>query len=108
MNSGQASRKSSGREKISGRSARLMSATSMLLGIQRNRPRRRTPWVILAIGILTFATGDTTYNLLTTILREQNPFPSYADLFYLVTCVCQNVGMVLLVRSMTYGRDRSN
>src|SRR5262249_26351860 len=86
----------------------LSSAGAMLLGIHRNQPRRRIPWVILAIGILTFGAGDTTYNLLTTVYAEQNPFPSYPDLFYLVTCICQNVGMVLLVRSMTHGRDRSS
>jgi diguanylate cyclase (GGDEF)-like protein/PAS domain S-box-containing protein len=86
----------------------LASAAAMALGIRRHRPRRRTPWVVLAVGVLTFAAGDTTYNLLTTVFGQQNPFPSYADLFYLVTCVLVNVGMVLLVRSMTHGRDRSN
>ena len=86
----------------------LSSAAAIVLGVLRNRPRRRAPWLVLAAATLVFAAGDTTYNLLTTVLGQQNPFPSAADGFYLVNCVLQNLGMILLVRSMTAGRDRSS
>jgi diguanylate cyclase (GGDEF)-like protein/PAS domain S-box-containing protein len=86
----------------------VLSAAAMAFGVRRNRPRRYLPWCLLAAGTLTFAAGDTTYNLLTTVLRQQDAFPSVADVFYLVTCVLQNVGMILLARAMTAGRERTN
>ncbi|OLB81069.1 MAG: hypothetical protein AUI14_04705 [Actinobacteria bacterium 13_2_20CM_2_71_6] len=85
-----------------------LSALAMAIGVRRNRPRRRIPWWVLAVGTLLFAAGDTTYNLLTTVYGQVDVFPSVADVFYLVNCVLQNVGMVLLARAMTAGRDRSN
>ena len=33
----------------------------------------------LAVGLLAFAAGDTTYNVLTTVLGQDQPFPSAAD-----------------------------
>src|SRR5262249_52443678 len=85
----------------------LSSASAVIVGVVRNRPRKAWPWVFLAIGLFSFAAGDTTYNLLTTIGHERNPFPSGADLFYLVTCVCQVVAIYGLVRAGTANRDRS-
>jgi diguanylate cyclase (GGDEF)-like protein/PAS domain S-box-containing protein len=84
-----------------------LSAAAVVVGVVHNRPRRATPWVLLAISLVSFAAGDTTYNLLTSIGHEVNPFPSAADLFYLITCVTQVAGMFGLVRASTASRDRS-
>ena len=85
----------------------LTGATAVVVGVRRNRPRLATPWVLLAISLLSFAAGDTTYNLLTSVGHEVNPFPSIADVFYVVTCVTQIAGMFGLVRAGTASRDRS-
>ena len=85
----------------------LTGATAVVVGVRRNRPRLATPWVLLAISLISFAAGDTTYNLLTSVGHEVNPFPSIADVFYIVTCVTQVAGMFGLVRAGTASRDRS-
>jgi diguanylate cyclase (GGDEF)-like protein/PAS domain S-box-containing protein len=85
----------------------LSSAGAVVTGVVRNRPRRVAPWLLLALGLVSFAAGDTAYNLLTTYGHEDNPFPSIADLFYLVTCVSQVAGIFGLVRAGTANRDRS-
>jgi diguanylate cyclase (GGDEF)-like protein/PAS domain S-box-containing protein len=85
----------------------LTGATAVVVGVIRNRPRLATPWVLLAISLVSFAAGDTTYNLLTSVGHQVNPFPSIADVFYLITCATQIAGMVGLVRAGTASRDRS-
>ncbi len=85
----------------------VTGAVAVIVGVVRNKPRHRAPWVLLAISLVSFAAGDTTYNLLTSIGHEVNPFPSPADLFYLVTCVTQVAGVYGLVRAATAVRDRS-
>jgi diguanylate cyclase (GGDEF)-like protein/PAS domain S-box-containing protein len=86
----------------------VLSAAAMAYGVRRNRPRRSLPWWLLTASVLGFAAGDTTYNLLTTVLGRAEVFPSAADVFYLVTCVLQNAGVILLARVVTGGRDRTN
>ena len=83
------------------------SAVAVVIGVVRNRPRKVWPWVLLAVGLLCFAAGDTTYNLLTSVGHERDPFPSVADIFYLVTCVSLVAGMFGLVRAGAAIRDRS-
>ncbi len=83
------------------------SAAAVLVGVVRNRPRSRAPWLLLALALAAFAAGDTTYNVLTSVAHEVDPFPSYADLFYGVTCVAQVAGMFGLVHASTAVRDRS-
>jgi diguanylate cyclase (GGDEF)-like protein/PAS domain S-box-containing protein len=85
----------------------VSSAGAVVVGVIRNKPRRTLPWILLAIGLVSFAAGDTTYNLLTSVGHEVNPFPSAADLFYVVTCISQTFGIYLLVRAGTANRDRS-
>ena len=85
----------------------LSGAGAVIIGVTRNKPRRKTPWVLLAVSLVSFAAGDTTYNLLTSIGHQVNPFPSLADVFYLITCVTQVAGMLGLVRASMAVRDRS-
>jgi len=84
----------------------LTGAAAVVIGVRRNRPRLAAPWVLLAISLVSFAAGDTTYNLLTSIGHQVNPFPSIADVFYIVTCVTQIAGMFGLVRAGTASRRR--
>jgi diguanylate cyclase (GGDEF)-like protein/PAS domain S-box-containing protein len=84
------------------------SCAAIIAGVFRNKPRRRWPWLLLAGAVLAFAAGDTTYNLLTTVGHQENPFPSAADIFYGGTCLLQVAGMFGLVRSGAAARDRAN
>jgi diguanylate cyclase (GGDEF)-like protein/PAS domain S-box-containing protein len=86
----------------------LSSAGAIGAGTVVHRPAHRFPWWLLAVGVTVFAAGDTTYNVLTTILGERNPFPSLADVFYLAVYPFAAAGLVLLIRHRTGGRDRGS
>ena len=77
----------------------LGSAAAIIVGIVRNKPTHRAAWVVVAMGITTFAFGDISYDVLTEFMHERNPFPSIADVFYLATYVLLATGLLLMVRS---------
>ncbi|MEV1287537.1 EAL domain-containing protein [Micromonospora sp. NPDC049679] len=84
----------------------LTSATAVLVGVRRNRPRRRAPWLLLAAALLTFTAGDAAYNILTDVLGRQNPFPSFADVLYQLFYGLLLAGLLLLPDRGLRGRDR--
>jgi diguanylate cyclase (GGDEF)-like protein/PAS domain S-box-containing protein len=75
------------------------SAAAIVVGIIRNQPTHRAAWVVIAIGVTTFACGDISYDVLTEFLHEVNPYPSIADVFYLVTYLFLATGLILMVRA---------
>jgi diguanylate cyclase (GGDEF)-like protein/PAS domain S-box-containing protein len=86
----------------------LSSAGAIAVGVLMHRPPHPLPWWLLVVAVTVFAAGDTTYNVLTTILGQHNPFPSLADVFYLAMYPIAAVGLVLLIRRRTGGRDRGS
>jgi len=84
----------------------VSSAAAVLCGVLRNRPRRRLPWLLVALALLVFTVGDATWIVLTQFLHQDNPFPSIADVFYLAMYPLLVAGLLLLPRSST-GRDRA-
>jgi diguanylate cyclase (GGDEF)-like protein/PAS domain S-box-containing protein len=80
-------------------------AAAVVLGTMRNRPRHRLPWILVAMALGTFISGDITYDVLTKYLHESNPFPSVADVFYLLTYPLAAAGLVGLVRARRQERD---
>ena len=86
----------------------LSSAAAIAVGVLIHRPARPLPWWLLALAVTVFAAGDTTYNVLTTILGQERPFPSLADVFYLAMYPLAAAGLVLLIRRRTGGRDRGS
>jgi diguanylate cyclase (GGDEF)-like protein/PAS domain S-box-containing protein len=77
----------------------LGSSAAVIVGIVRNRPSRQISWILIALGLATFASGDITYDVLTKFLHEVNPFPSIADVFYLATYLLLSAGLITMVRS---------
>jgi diguanylate cyclase (GGDEF)-like protein/PAS domain S-box-containing protein len=87
----------------------VASAGAVALGVSRYRPRRPWPWIALAVGLLAFAAGDTTYNVLTTVLGQDQPFPSAADVVYLgLFFPLIAAGLLGLARSGAASRDRAS
>jgi diguanylate cyclase (GGDEF)-like protein/PAS domain S-box-containing protein len=86
----------------------LSSALAIARGVLMHRPSRSGPWWLLAASVTVFAAGDTTYNILTTVLGQSNPFPSLADAFYLAMYPLAAAGLVWLIRCRTGGRDRGS
>src|SRR2546430_17436386 len=85
----------------------VVSAAAMAVGVARHRPRQRLPWLVLAAGVLGFAGRHLTFNLLVTGLDQPDPFPSGADAVYLVTCVLQLTGTVLVAPFEPAALERS-
>jgi PAS domain S-box-containing protein len=79
----------------------LSAAVVIALAVTRYRPRPALPWLLFAVAQVLFVVGDFfyyTYDL---------PFPSFADALYLGSYPVQALGLFLLVRSRTRGRDRA-
>ena len=86
----------------------LSSAGAIAAGVVIHRPSHPMPWWVLAVTVTVFAAGDTTYNVLTTVLGQERPFPSLADVFYIAMYPIAAAGLVLLIRRRTGGRDRGS
>ncbi len=83
----------------------LSSVVATVVGVRRHRPRQPLAWYLLAAAELAFITGDTTYNVLTDVLHQDNPFPSVADLLYLLTYPLFAAGIFLIIRARSSSRD---
>lgn len=84
----------------------VLSVGAIAVGVRINRPAWSLPWWLLAAGTATFAAGDFTYDFLTNQLGMDNPFPSFADVLYLVSYPLWAAGLLLMVRARSVGSDR--
>ena len=76
----------------------LSAVVATMVGLRRYRPRQRAAWWLLAAAEFCFIAGDTTYNVLTELVGEVNPFPSVADVFYLLTYPLFAAAFFLFIR----------
>ena len=86
----------------------MSSVGAIVAGVLVHRPSYSIPWWLLALALTLFAAGDATYIILTTMLSQDNPFPSLADIFYLAMYPIAAAGLVILIRRRTGGRDRGS
>jgi diguanylate cyclase (GGDEF)-like protein len=75
-----------------------------IVGVRRNRPDRRLPWVLMALGQALFVMGDLTWNWYEII--GEDPFPSVADILYLGGYPFIAAGLFLLIRRRLGDGDR--
>ncbi len=61
----------------------LVAAGGAVYGILRNRPDSRVAWLLLAIGVALFASGDVAYDVVTRSAGANSGYP-WADLLYLL------------------------
>ncbi len=85
----------------------LSAVVTVLIGIRRNRPADRRPWLLIAAGQASFLTADICYYILESI-NEEAPFPSIADIFYLGMYPLVIMGLLRLVAQTSPGRDWSS
>jgi diguanylate cyclase (GGDEF)-like protein len=85
----------------------LSAVAAVLIGVRGNRPRTPMTWWWLATGQLLFVVGDLLFDLHERVWHT-DAFPSSADGFYLAGYVPLAVGLVLLIRARTPGRDRAS
>jgi diguanylate cyclase (GGDEF)-like protein len=85
----------------------LSAVAAVLIGVRGNRPRTPMTWWWLATGQFLFVVGDLLFDLHERVWHT-DAFPSSADGFYLAGYVPLAVGLVLLIRARTPGRDRAS
>jgi diguanylate cyclase len=83
----------------------LSAVVAVVVGVSRNRPALRLPWLLFAIGIGSFLTADVCAYLMEEVLGLDLPFPSFADGFSLAMYPLLMAGMVLLTRQLLGARD---
>jgi len=86
----------------------LAAVAAIVVGVRLYRPSHPLAWYLLAAGQFMFSAGDSINNTYGWILHIEAPFPSIADPLYLAVYVLQVVGLLLLVRAQTPGRDRTS
>ncbi len=75
-----------------------------LIGVHVNKPERRLPWWLMAIGQASFVAGDFLWNYYEAI--DVAPFPSMADVLYLAGYPFIAAGLFLLIRRRIGDGDR--
>jgi diguanylate cyclase (GGDEF)-like protein/PAS domain S-box-containing protein len=85
----------------------LSAAVAVLIGVRVHQPSRRLPWYLLMAVLVSFTFGDTTYNILTDFLGLQNPFPSLADVFYLLVYPMLAIALLIFIRARSATGNRA-
>jgi hypothetical protein len=75
----------------------LMSALAVLAGVRWHRPGRAAAWVLFSAGLILSVCGDVAWWYLKNVLHVE-PYPSVADVFYLLSYLPLIGGLVLLLR----------
>ncbi|WP_106319163.1 putative bifunctional diguanylate cyclase/phosphodiesterase [Actinoplanes italicus] len=75
----------------------LLSALAVLAGVRWHRPGRAVAWVLFSTGLILSVCGDVAWWYLKNILHVE-PYPSVADVFYLVSYLPLIGGLLLLLR----------
>ncbi|HWG13926.1 MAG TPA: EAL domain-containing protein [Streptosporangiaceae bacterium] len=84
----------------------LSGVVAIVAGVFLNRPARRVPWLLLAAANLSFVAGQVSFLVFGQILREPLPFPSFADVLYLVTYPLYAIGLLIFIWSRAPDRDQ--
>ena len=79
---------------------------AIVVGVRRNAPPRRLPWLLFAGGLGLCIAGNAILTYYDMVFDTQ-PFPSVADAFYLSGYVVLVVGVAALVRDRARGADRA-
>ncbi|MET3423404.1 diguanylate cyclase (GGDEF)-like protein [Actinoplanes tereljensis] len=83
----------------------VVSCVVMLVAIRRRRPQRPLMWYLLLAGMALSVTGDAVYDYLENVAHI-DPYPGWADLFYLSAYPVSIAGLGTMVLRRTRGRDR--
>jgi diguanylate cyclase (GGDEF)-like protein/PAS domain S-box-containing protein len=83
----------------------LSGVAAVLTGVVLNRPARKVPWLLLAASLACFGAGQLSF-LIAAELRVVLPFPSFADLLYLLEYPLAAAGLLVFIYWRTPDGDR--
>src|SRR5437868_11340165 len=83
----------------------LGSAGAIVAGVRRHRPPGAVAWLFFAAGIALNALGTFVEAYITLVQHAEAPFPSVADAFYYALYPALAIGLALLIRRRSVGRD---
>ena len=83
----------------------LSGVGGIVAGVVINRPSRKLPWLLLAGALTSFTAGQVSF-LVAQLIGVQLPFPSFADVLYLLTYPLYAIGLLIFIWYRTPDRDR--
>lgn len=83
----------------------LGGVVAIVAGVILNRPARRALWLLLAAALACFAAGQVSF-LVAHAMGTQLPFPSFADVLYVLTYPLYAAGLLTFIWWRTPDRDR--
>jgi diguanylate cyclase (GGDEF)-like protein/PAS domain S-box-containing protein len=83
----------------------ISSPIVILVAARMHRPEQRAPWYWFALGQLLFIGGDVIAYNYEKLFGTALPYPAISDLLYLLVYPCLVLGLVLLIRRRSPGRD---
>jgi diguanylate cyclase (GGDEF)-like protein/PAS domain S-box-containing protein len=83
----------------------LSGVSGIVAGVVINRPSRKLPWLLLAGALACFTAGQVSF-LVAQLVGAALPFPSFADVLYLLTYPLYTVGLLIFIWWRTPDRDR--
>jgi diguanylate cyclase (GGDEF)-like protein/PAS domain S-box-containing protein len=83
----------------------LSSSVMIYLAVRTHKPAHPTPWYLFALGQMLFVLGDIVAYHYEWFFHAELPYPAVSDLLYLLVYPYLTVGLLLLVRRRTPGRD---
>src|SRR5260370_19947564 len=83
----------------------LSGVIAIVAGVLINRPSRKVPWLLLAAALASFTAGQVSF-LVAQLVGVQLPFPSFADVLYLLTYPLYAGGLLLFIWWRTPDRAR--
>jgi diguanylate cyclase (GGDEF)-like protein/PAS domain S-box-containing protein len=84
----------------------VSSAVGILIGVARNSPAQRAPWLLLAAANLTGTLGELAAAVQRSVSHAPLPFPSAADAVYLVEYPLYVAALALFARARSAARSR--
>jgi diguanylate cyclase (GGDEF)-like protein/PAS domain S-box-containing protein len=83
----------------------LSGAGGIVAGVLINRPSRKLPWLLLAAGQASFLAGQMSF-LVAQLVKTPLPFPSFADVLYLLAYPLYAAALMIFIWWRTPDRDR--
>jgi diguanylate cyclase (GGDEF)-like protein/PAS domain S-box-containing protein len=83
----------------------LSGVSGIVAGVAINRPSRKLPWLLLAAALTSFTAGQVSF-LVAQLIGTELPFPSFADVLYLLTYPLYASGLLIFIWWRTPHHDR--